>query len=73
MNVSSLCCVLDTRHLDFSDALIRGFEGPLHNGPFFGIIFPKYYVSLDDPYIYDLLKAYIFPLGFKMENYSKII
>ena len=73
MNVSSLCCVLDTRHLDFSDALIGGFEGPLHNGPFFGTIFPKYSVSLDDPYIYDLLKAYIRPLGFKMDTGSKII
>ena len=73
MNVSSLCCVLDTRHLDFANALIGGFEGPLHNGPFFGTIFPKYSVSLDDPYIYDLLKAYIHPLGFKMDTGSKII
>ena len=73
MSVSYLCCVLDTRHLDFVDALIGGFEGPLHNGPFFGTIFPKYSVSLDDPYIYDLLKAYIRPLGFKMDSGSKII
>lgn len=73
MNVSSLCCVLDTRHLEFSDALISGFEGPLHNGLFFGTIFPKYFVSLDDPYIYDLLKSYIRPLGFKMDTRSKII
>ena len=73
MNVYSLCCVLDTRHLDFFYALIGGFEGPLHNGPFFGTIFPKYFVSLDDPYIYDLLKAYIRPLGFKMDTNSKII
>ena len=73
MNVSSLCCVLDTRHLDFADALIGGFEGPLHNGPFFGTIFTKYFVSLDEPYIYDLLKAYSHPLGFKMDTGSKII
>ena len=46
MNVSSLCCVLDTHHLDFVDALIGGFEGPLHNGPFFGTIFPKYFKRL---------------------------
>ena len=72
MNVSFLCCVLDTHHLDFVNALIGGFEGPLHNGPF-GTIFPKYFVSLDDPYIYDLLKAYIRPLGFKMDTSSKII
>jgi len=73
MNVSSLCCVLDTRHLDFYDALIGGIEGPLDNGPFFGIIFPKYSANLNDPYIYDLLKAYIHPLGFKMDTGSKII
>ena len=73
MNVSSLCPVLDTYHLDFHDALIGVFECPLHNGPFFDTIFPKYFVSLDDPYIYDLLKAYIHPLGFKMDTGSKII
>ena len=73
MNVSSLCCALDTRHLEFFDALLRGFEGPLHTGPFFGTIFPKYSVSLDDPYIHDLLKAYICPLGYKMDIGSKII
>ena len=71
MNISSLCCVLDTCHLDFVDALIGGFEGPLHNGPLFGTIFPKYCVSLADPYIYDLLKAYILPLGFMMDTGSK--
>ena len=73
MNVSSLFFVLDTRHLDFANALIGGFEGPLHNGPFFGTIFPMYSISLDDPYIYDLLKAYIHPLGFKMDTGSRII
>ena len=73
MNVFSLCCVLDTCHLEFYDTLIIGFEGPLHNDPFFGTIFPKYSVNLDDPYIYDLLKAYIRPLGFKMDTGSKII
>ena len=73
MNVFSLCCVLDTCHLEFSNTLIRGFEGPLHNDLFFGTIFPKYSISLDDPYICDLLKAYIRPLGFKMDTGSKII
>ena len=68
MNVFSLCCVLDTRHLEFSDTLIRGFEGPLHNDPFFGTIFPKYSISLDDPYICDLLKSYIHPFRFKMDT-----
>ena len=73
MNVFSLCCVLDTCHLDFSNELIGGFEGPLHNGLVFGTIFPKYSISLDDPYICDLLKSYICRLGFKMDTSSKII
>ena len=73
LNVSSLFCVLYTHHLEFVDALIGGFEGLLHNGFFFGTIFLKYSFSLDDPYIYDLLKAYICPLGFKMDTCSKII
>ena len=73
MNVFSLCCVLDTHHLYFSNALIGGFEGPLHNGLIFGTIFPKYSISFGDPYICDLLKSYIRPLGFKMDTGSKII
>ena len=35
LNVSSLCCVLDTCHLEFVDVIIGGFEGPPHNDPFF--------------------------------------
>ena len=71
--VSSLCVAVDTRHTQFADAIIDGFTTPLHDGPAFGTIFPKYSVSLDDPHIYDLLKAYILPQGFSMMTGSKII
>ena len=62
--ISSLCVAIDTRHTDFAHAIIGGFTAPLHNGPAYGTIFPKYSVSLEDPHIYDLLKAYILPQGF---------
>ena len=55
-----------TTYLFISDAIIGGFTTPLHEGPAFGTIFPKYSVSLDDPHIYNLLKAYILPQGFQM-------
>ena len=59
--VSSMCVAVDTRHTQFADAIIGRFTAPLHDGLAFGTIFPKYSVSLDDPHIYDLLKAYILP------------
>ena len=59
--VSSLCAVIDTRHVKFRDRLIGGFLAPLYTGPSFETIFPKYFLSLEDPYIYDLLKSYIRP------------
>ena len=71
--VSSLCVSIDTRHQTFFDAIIGGFTAPLHDGPAFGTIYPKYFVSLEDPYIYDLLKSYILPKGFNMDTGSKII
>ena len=71
--MSSLCVVVDTRHRNFSDAIIGGFTTPLHEGPAFGTIFPNYSSSLYDPYIYDLLKSYIHPMGFNMDTGSKII
>ena len=71
--ISSLCVAIDTRHRTFADAIIGGFTAPLHDGPAFGTIYPKYSVSLEDPYIYDLLKAYILPKGFNMDTGSKII
>ena len=64
---------MDTRHNDFAHAIIGGFTAPLHQGPAYGTIFPNYSVSLDDPYIYDLLKAYVLPQGFSMQSGSRII
>ena len=46
--VSSLCGAVDTRHTQFVDAIIDGFIAPLHDGPAFGTIFPKYSVSIGD-------------------------
>ena len=65
-------------HRNFADAIIGSFTSLLHDGPTYGTIFPKYSVSLEDPliydlHIYDLLKAYIQPQGFKMMQGSKII
>jgi hypothetical protein len=65
------CCFHPT--FRFFDATIGGLVGPLHNGPIFGTIFPKYFVNLDDPQIYNIQKYYIFPQGFKMDEGSKII
>ena len=59
--VSSLCVAIDTRHRNFANAIIGGFTAPLHDGPAFDTIYPKSSVSLEDPYIYDLLKEYILP------------
>ena len=64
--VSSLCVVVDTRHKNFADAIIGGFTAPLHDGPAYGTVFLKYSISLEDPHIYDLLKAYIQPQAFQM-------
>ena len=71
--VSSLCVVVDTHHRNFADTIIGGFIAPLHDGLAYGVVFSKYSVSLEDPHIYDLLKAYIQPQGFKMMQGSKII
>ncbi len=51
MNANSLCVVIDTRYNQLYDVIIGGFTSPLHDGPGFGTVDPKYYVSLDDPYI----------------------
>ena len=68
-----MCVVIDTRHNQFADAIICGFASPLHEGPAFGIVYPKYFVSLDDPYIYNFLQAYIQPQGFDMSVNSLIL
>ena len=33
LNANVLLCVIDSRHNVFQDALISGFQAPLHNGP----------------------------------------
>ena len=71
--MSSLCVTVNTHHQTFSNAIIGGFTAPLHDGPAFGTVFPKYSVSLDETHIYELLKAYILPQGFRMMQGSKII
>ena len=73
LNVSSLCVAVDTCHKHFANAIIGGFAAPLHDGPAFGIIYPKFSVSLFDPHIYELLKAYVLPQGFSMMDGSHII
>lgn len=73
MNISSLFVVIDTRHNQLSNVVIEGFSIPLHESPAFGTIFPKYSVSLDDCFIYDLLQAYIHPQGFDMKLLFKKI
>ena len=71
--MSSLCVVVNTSHQKFADTIIGSFTTPLHDGPAYGTVLPKYSVSLEDPHIYDLLKAYIQPQGFKIMQGSKII
>lgn len=73
LDIKSLCIVVDTRHNQFANVVIGGFASPLHNGPAFGTVYPRYSMSLDDPFIYNLLQAYIHPQGFDMAETSKII
>ena len=72
MNINSMCVVVDTHHNQLSDAIIGGFSSPLHDGLAFGTVYPKYSVSLDDPYIYKFLQAYIQSQGFDMSVNSLI-
>ena len=44
--VSSLCVAVDILHHNFADAIIGGFTTPLHDGPAFRAVYPKYFVSL---------------------------
>jgi hypothetical protein len=72
LDTSALCCVLDSRHNQFNDALIGGFQAPLHNGPVWSSVLPRFQVSLTDPFIYSLLQAYIQLSGFDMATPSEI-
>ena len=71
--VLSMCSIVDTRPKEFQDALIGGILAPLHFGPAFATVFPKYFVSLYEPHINNLFKAYISPRGFNMDAGSLII
>lgn len=72
LDTSVLTCIIDSRHNTFSDALISGFQAPLHNGPVWSSALPRYQVSLSDPYINTLLQAYVQFSGFNMAEGSKI-
>lgn len=72
LDTSALLCIIDSRHNSFQDAMISGFQAPLHNGPVWSSALPRYQVSLRDPYINTLLQAYIQFVGFDMDAGSKI-
>jgi hypothetical protein len=72
LDTSVLTCIIDSRHNTFTDALISGFQAPLHNGPVWSSALPRYQVSLRDPYINSLLQAYVQFAGFNMAEGSKI-
>lgn len=66
LNTSVLSCVIDSRHNQFFDAFISGFQAPLHNDPVWSSALPRFQVSLTDPYISSLLQAYVQFFGFDM-------
>lgn len=72
LDISALLCILDSRHNEFHDALISGFQAPLHNGPVWSSALPRFQISLRDPYINSLLQAYLKLQGFNMAEGSKV-
>lgn len=72
LNTSVLSCIIDSHHNQFSDAIISGFQAPLHNGPVWSSTLPRFQVSLTDPYISSLLQGYVQFSGFDMARSSKI-
>lgn len=60
--------MIDSHHNKFQDALLGGFEAPLHNGR----VIPLYQISLTDPHINELLQAYVHLAGFDMSGHSDI-
>jgi hypothetical protein len=40
LDTSVLTCIIDSRHNTFQDALISGFQSPLHNGPVWSSALP---------------------------------
>jgi len=72
LSTSSNKPLYNSRHNSFQDALIYGFQAPLHNGPVWSSALPRYQVSLRDPYINSLLQSYVQFVGFNMADGSKI-
>jgi hypothetical protein len=72
LNTHALLCIIDSRHNNFQDAMISGFQAPLHNGPVWSSALPRFQVSLRDPYINTLLQAYLKLVGFDMAEGSKV-
>lgn len=72
LDISALMCILDSRHNSFKDAMISGFQAPLHNGPVWSSALPRFQISLHDPYINTLLQAYLKLVGFDMAEGSKV-
>jgi len=71
--VQFICCFIDTQRNMFGYALIGVFQASLHIRPSYCIVYLKYDAALEEPYIYDLLKAYILLVGFDMSINSCII
>ena len=44
--------------------MVGHFQAPLHDAPMFATIYPNYSMSLEDPYIYDVLKSYNYHVRF---------
>lgn len=72
LDTSVLSCIIDSRHNKFSDALISGFQAPLHNGPVWSSALPRFQVFLTDPYVTSLLQAYVQFFGFDIAESSDI-
>lgn len=72
LDTSVLTCIIDSRHNNFSDAIVSGFQASLHNDPVWSSALPRYQVSLTDPYINSLLQAYVQFSGFNMAEASEI-
>ena len=57
---------------NFNDALIGGVQSQLNNGTTWSSIVPRYQVSLTDPYINELLQAFIQFHGFNVADQAHI-
>lgn len=51
LNAFVLACLMDSRHIEFVDALIGVMQAPLHDGPIYLTVYPNFAVSLSNPHI----------------------